>query len=170
MRLALPYCLKSWPFSIYKIKSMAWLLPFRAVELNMLRHLNWKGRLFCLLHWPLFGQRCLRAGHTHWVFRCYKTKHNTQRQVISFWSTLTVTFAKFGQLQVEYNGVWDKWSNLDFFFLQFYTNYLLTGTFFPRESYFQCALYSFFVLPILHTHFQTLPYHVDAYIKLSYLY
>lgn len=59
---------------------------------------------------------------------------------------------------------------LTFFFLQFYTNYLLTGTFFPRESYFQCALYSFFVLPILHTHFQTLPYHVDAYIKLSYLY
>lgn len=116
MRLALPYCLKSWPISIYKIKSMAWLLPFRAVELNMLRHLNWKGRWFCLLHWPLFGQRCLRAGHTHWVFRCYKTKHNTQRQVISFWSTLTVTFAKFGQLQVEYNGVWDKWSNLDFFF------------------------------------------------------
>lgn len=40
----------------------------------------------------------------------------------------------------------------------------------PGESYLQCALYSFFVLAALHIHFQTLPYCIDDYIKLSHLY
>lgn len=57
-----------------------------------------------------------------------------------------------------------------FFFLAILYSLPVDRDFFPGESYFQCALYSFFVLPILHIHFQTLPYHVDAYIKLSYLY
>lgn len=135
------------------------------MELNRLRNLNWKGRLFCLLHWPFFGQQCLREQDTHTEFSCAARPNTMHRGKLCLfgmhWQLLLLNLACniHGQLQVQYNGVWDRWSNLDFFF--FFCNlYALATSSVLYIAFLFCLFCIFIFKHFLIMLMPTLNYHI----------